>query len=80
MPCTETGPEACRSLQLEVLLHLGVLRDRLAFPSAVAATTAQKAGFHANRCPHAKSDGTLHLDARRGGFAGAIDWATKLLH
>ena len=46
----------------------------------VAAATTPKAGFHANRCPHAKSDGTLHLDARRGGFVGAIDWATKRQH
>ena len=47
-------------------------------PAAVA--TTPKVDFHANRCPHAKSDGTLHLDARRDGFVGAIDCATKRQH
>ena len=78
----EHGFETCERRIIDAIASfICLLGDFLARSLApVAAATTPKAGFHANRCPHAKSDGTLHLDARQGGFVGAIEWATKRQH
>ena len=72
--------ELIQAIQALTPPHASLGTATLPYQLAVVAATTPKADFHANRCPHAKSDGTLHLDARRGGFVGAIDWATKRQH